>query len=200
MSYLDDRTERSTVRPPALAKEVVPVPQRVFSTVALVLLISLAGVAAVNAGAAAWGRSLADATPGPTATTAVEGLVVLESPRGVAETLDRIEAMLKENGLTVVARVDHAANAGQAEQELRPTQLLIFGNPKLGTELMRAAQTAGIDLPQKFLAWEDEDGQTYLGYNDPAYLAERHGIAGEDAVLHQVSEALAKLAAGATAP
>ncbi len=166
-----------------------------LKVVVLCFLVAGAG------GAMATARLQTDAaTPVAAGPSEAAGLVVTESPRSVAETLDRLEAMLEDGGLKVVARVDHAANAEAAGKELRPTQLLIFGNPMLGTELMQAAPTAGIDLPQKFLAWEAEDGTVFLAYNDPAYLAERHGIAGQDDVLQQVSDALAKLAQGATAP
>lgn len=169
--------------------------QRPLLTGLFIFGISLAvASASVRAGAQS------EATPLATGATDVPGLVVLESPVGVAETLDRIEAAAEENGLVVVARVDHAANAGGAGESLPPTQLLIFGNPAVGTTLMQSARTIGIDLPQKFLAWEDADGQTYLAYNDPAYLAERHGIGDQDETIKQIADALAMLARGATAP
>ncbi len=140
------------------------------------------------------------ATPSPEAAVAAEGMVVVESPLSVAATMDRLEATVTELGLIVVARIDHAANAAGVGQELRPTQLLIFGNPELGTQLMQAGQTIGIDLPQKILVWEAEDGRVYLGYSDPAYLAARHGITDQEEVLGQVTTALANLAMAATAP
>jgi uncharacterized protein (DUF302 family) len=114
--------------------------------------------------------------------------------------MNNLEAAIDEQGLIVVARIDHAANAEGADLELRPTQLLVFGNPELGTQLMQAEQAVGIDLPQKFLAWEAEDGTVYLGWNDPSLLAERHGLEDQDEVLDQVSMALETLAEGATAP
>lgn len=140
-----------------------------------------------------------DATPssGPVDDN---GLVTVESPHSVQETMDRLEAAIEEAGLIVVARVDHAANAEKAGSELRPTQLIIFGNPELGTPLMQSNQSIGIDLPQKFLAWEDEDGTVHLSYNDPLSIAERHGIDDQDEVIQQVANALAMLAEGATAP
>lgn len=167
-------------------------------TIAWVALL-VAG-ALVLLGDAPIGRARqAEGTPTVGAESSVEGLVVVESANEVSETIDRLEAALAENGLTVVARVDHAANAEGAGEELRPTQLLIFGNPALGTGLMQSAQTAGIDLPQKFLAWEAEDGRVYLAYNDPAYVVDRHGIDDRDEIVGQITDALAMLAAGATA-
>lgn len=136
----------------------------------------------------------------PVTSADVPGLIVLESANSVQETMDRLEAAVEEQGLIVIARIDHAANAEGVDQELRPTQLLIFGNPEIGTGLMQTKQTMGIDLPQKFLAWEAEDGTVYLAYNDPAYLAERHSLDGQGEVLDMIATALAMLAEGATAP
>jgi uncharacterized protein (DUF302 family) len=165
-----------------------------------VVLILLGALAIVSTGRAAPSGSQATATPVGVDAETVPGLIVRESSVGVAETLDRLEATLEENGLVVVARVDHAANASGVGAELPPTQLLIFGNPALGTPLMQTARTIGIDLPQKFLAWEDANGQVYLAYNDPVYLAERHGLDAEDETIQQIADALAMLAEGATTP
>lgn len=90
--------------------------------------------------------------------------------------MDRLEAEVKGKGLSVFAHVDHAAGATAVGLPLRPTDLLIFGNAKGGTPLMQAAQTIGIDLPLKILVWQDAAGQTWLSYNDPHWLAKRHGI------------------------
>lgn len=128
----------------------------------------------------------------------VDGLIVKPSKHTVAKTLDRLERLLKQKGLTVFARVDHMAGGRRAGKKLRPTQVLIFGNPKLGTPLMQSARTAGIDLPMKALAWQDETGKTWLAYNDPAYLAKRHGIAGRAVVLQKMSGALKALTDKAT--
>jgi uncharacterized protein (DUF302 family) len=108
---------------------------------------------------------------------AEHGLVTLASQNAVKETIDRLEADAKAKGLTIFARIDHADGARAAGLPLRPTELLIFGNGKGGTPLMQAAQTIGIDLPLKALAWEDATGKVWLSYNDPAWLADRHGIA-----------------------
>jgi len=130
---------------------------------------------------------------------AVDGLVVVPSSRSVAATLDRLQATVEQRGLTVFARIDHAAGAAKIGQTLRPTALLIFGNPQGGTPLMQCAQTAGIDLPLKMLVWEDAQGKVWLGYNDPAYLAQRHGAA-QCPVVGKLQAALAGLAATVAAP
>lgn len=132
------------------------------------------------------------------ATAAGQGIVQVESPFDVTTTLDKLAAVLESKGMRVFGRVNHAANAQGVELNLRPTQVLIFGNPRIGTPLMNCAQSVAIDLPQKMLAWEDESGQTYLGYNDPQYLKSRHGIEGCDDVLDKVSGALANFAKAAT--
>jgi len=107
-----------------------------------------------------------------------DGLVAVKSPHSPKDTMDRLEAQLRQKGLTIFARIDHAAGAREAGLTLRPTELLIFGNAKGGTPLMQAAQTMGIDLPLKSLVWQDEAGKTCLSYNDPVWLAQRHGIDG----------------------
>jgi uncharacterized protein (DUF302 family) len=109
--------------------------------------------------------------------SAADGLVALKSPHAAKATMDRLEAALKEKGLTIFARIDHAAGAAKVGKQLRATELLIFGNPQGGTPFMECAQSVGIDLPLKALVWQDESGQVWLGYNDPAYLAARHGVA-----------------------
>jgi uncharacterized protein (DUF302 family) len=108
---------------------------------------------------------------------AVDGLVALKSAHGAKDTMDRLESAVKQKGLNVFARIDHAAGAAKLGKKLRATELLIFGNPQGGTPFMECAQTVGIDLPLKALVWQDESGQVWLGYNDPAYLAARHGVA-----------------------
>jgi len=129
---------------------------------------------------------------------AAEGLVVKPSNHSVAETIDRLQAILEEKGLKIFGRVDHQAGAKAAELELRPTEVLIFGNPKLGTPLMTNAQTVAIDLPQKALAYEDENGKVFLAYNDPGYLVARHGIEDRDEVLKKIRGALDKFSDAAT--
>ena len=104
------------------------------------------------------------------------GLVTVRSPYTAMETLRRLEAAVKLKGMTVFAHIDHAAAAAETGLALRATDLLIFGSPKGGTPLMEAAQTIGIDLPLKALLWQDSEGTTWISYNDPAWLARRHGL------------------------
>ena len=104
------------------------------------------------------------------------GVVVLSSSYPVARTVDRLESLLKEKGVLVFARIDFSGDAARAGLHLRPEQLLIFGNPKGGTPLMQAVPTVGLDLPFKALIWEDAEGKTWLAYNDPKYIVERHGV------------------------
>jgi len=112
------------------------------------------------------------------AAGAAEGLIAVKSPYSAKDTMDRFEAVVKERGLNVFARIDHAAGAAKIGKALRPTEVIIFGNPQGGTPFMECAQTAGIDLPLKALVWEDASSQVWLGYNDPAFLARRHEVAG----------------------
>jgi uncharacterized protein (DUF302 family) len=128
------------------------------------------------------------------------GLVTLPSSHGAAETLRRLEAVLAEKGLHVFARIDHAAAARGVGMELRPTVVVLFGNPKAGTPLMQSRQTVGIDLPLKALVWEDESGRAWLTYNDPAHLARRHGVHDRDEAVQAMAAGLEGLARAATAP
>lgn len=132
---------------------------------------------------------------------AADGLITIKSYFGPEDTMKRLEAEVKARGLTVFAHIDHAAGAAAVDLPLRPTDLLIFGNAKGGTPLMQQAQTAGIDLPLKALVWQDEQGATWLSYNNPAYLAGRHG-AGEPAkpVVAALTGALHGIATKATTP
>ena len=106
---------------------------------------------------------------------AADGLIVVKSPHSSKDTMDRLEAIVKQKNLTIFARIDHAAGAAKVGKKLRSTELLIFGNPQGGTPFMECSQTVGIDLPLKALVWEDASGQVWLGYNDPEFLAKRHG-------------------------
>ncbi|EBA01423.1 DUF302 domain-containing protein [Marinobacter sp. ELB17] len=130
---------------------------------------------------------------------AADGLIVVKSNHSVAATADKLEAVLSKNGMKIMNRINHAAGAESANMELRPTELVIFGNPKVGTPLMQCSQTVAVDLPQKALIWEDENGQVWLGYNDPQYLKTRHAIEGCDPVLAKVGGALKNFARAATA-
>ncbi len=104
------------------------------------------------------------------------GIVRIPSQHSVAATADRLEALLKERGIMVFARIDFSADAGRAGLTMRPEQLIVFGNPKAGTPLMVAQPTAGLDLPLKALIWEDAEGKAWLAYNDPAYIVRRHQV------------------------
>lgn len=128
--------------------------------------------------------------------TANQGLISLASQHSVAETMQRLESLLQERGIMIFARVDHSGEAEKAGLKMRPTKLLIFGNPKGGTPLMQAAPTVAIDLPLKALFSEDADGKVWLTYNDPAYLQQRHNfpadllpnIAGVSALFQKAAE------------
>jgi len=110
----------------------------------------------------------------------IPGLVRLSSRHSVAATLDRLEAELKRRNILVFARIDFSGDAARAGLQMRPEQMLIFGNPKAGTPLMLQAPAVGLDLPLKVLAWEDAQAEVWVAYNDPQYIVRRHGI---DAVL-----------------
>jgi uncharacterized protein (DUF302 family) len=124
---------------------------------------------------------------------AADGMIVVKSPYSAKDTMDRFEAVVKERGLNVFARIDHSAGASKVGKSLRPTEVIIFGNPQGGTPFMECAQTVGIDLPLKALVWQDASSQVWLGYNDPEYLAERHDVAD-----CPVAAKLAKALAGMT--
>jgi uncharacterized protein (DUF302 family) len=130
---------------------------------------------------------------------AVQGLTIIKSSHAPRETMDRLEAAVTAKGLTVFARIDHAEGASTVGLSLRPTEVLIFGNAKGGTPLMQAVQTIGIDLPLKALVWQDAAGETWLSWNDPAWLAARHGVSGAEAVVGKLSAVLDDVAKTATA-
>ncbi len=130
---------------------------------------------------------------------ASESLVRVESPYSVDETVNRFEEIAQSKGLSLFARINHQENASKVDLDLRPTQVIIFGNPKVGTPLMQCAQTMAIDLPQKVLVYEDAEGKVWLSYNNPEYLKERHSIEGCDKVIGKVSGVLSKLSQAAVA-
>ncbi len=131
--------------------------------------------------------------------SAADGLIAVKSPHTAKDTMNRLEEGVKARGLSVFARIDHAAGAAKVGKTLRPTELLIFGNPQGGTPFMECAQTVGIDLPLKALVWEDAQGQVWLGTNDSAWLAARHGTVACPAA-ETIGRALAGLSALAVAP
>lgn len=130
---------------------------------------------------------------------ASNGLVKYESNYSVKETADRFEELAKSKGLTLFARVDHQKNAQSVDLELRPTEVIIFGNPKVGTPLMQCAQNVAIDLPQKVLVSQDVNNKVWLSYNNPSYLMKRHDIEGCDAVINNISGVLSGLAKASVA-
>jgi uncharacterized protein (DUF302 family) len=131
----------------------------------------------------------------------VDGLVSIRSLNGPRETVNRLDAAVTARGMTVFAHIDHAAGAAAAGLPLRPTEVVIFGNARGGTPLMEAAQTIGIDLPLKVLVWQDIAGNTWVSYNDPAWVARRHridpAIDATTAAMSAMLDAIAKAAASA---
>lgn len=132
--------------------------------------------------------------------TAVAEIIRKESPIAVAATIDKFEAILKEKGFRIFARVDHAAGAKSVNLDLRPTELIIFGNPVGGTPLMQAEQTMGLSLPLRALAWQDAAGKVWLGYDAPADLAAARGLPKDHPVAVRTGEALKALTDAAVKP
>ena len=133
-------------------------------------------------------------------TYADNGIISIKSSHDVKTTVDRLENILGEKGMTVFIRINHAEGAQKVGKKLRPTELIIFGNPKVGTPLMQCDQSVGIDLPQKALIWQDEAGQVWLSYNDPKYLASRHSIKECGEIIKKIEKALGNFARVATMP
>ena len=129
---------------------------------------------------------------------AAEGLTTIKSNFGPKDTMSRLEAEVKARGMTIFANIPHDRGAATVGVPLRPNDLLIFGNPKVGTPLMQSAPTIGIDLPLRVLVWEDAEGRTWLSYNDPAWLARRHGLGPEaEASVKTLAGVLAAVTAAA---
>jgi uncharacterized protein (DUF302 family) len=132
---------------------------------------------------------------------AADGLKTIRSSRAPKDTMNRLKAAVTAKGMTIFGRIDHAAGAAEVGLSLRPTELLIFGNAKVGTPLMQSIQTIGSDLPLKALVWQDGSGNTWLSYNDPSWLAKRHGLDHEvEATVRAMAAALDEVARTATAP
>ncbi|HWS07089.1 MAG TPA: DUF302 domain-containing protein [Xanthobacteraceae bacterium] len=130
---------------------------------------------------------------------AQDGLISTVSAYSARDTMDRLLAALAKRNMTVFARIDHAAGAASAGLALRPTEVVIFGNPKGGTALMQDRQSAGIDLPLKALVWQDADGKVWLSYNDPAWIVQRHGLGSASAgAVEAMAKALTAIAAEVT--
>ncbi|MFD2231446.1 DUF302 domain-containing protein [Alkalimarinus sediminis] len=126
------------------------------------------------------------------------GVISIKSNHDVKSTADKLVNILETKGMTVFARINHAEGAQKVGKLLRPTELVIFGNPKVGTPLMQCEQRVAIDLPQKALIWQDEKDDVWFSYNDPAYLSERHQIKDCQKVLSKIGNALANFSAAAT--
>lgn len=125
---------------------------------------------------------------------ASDGMVNVQSNFNVEETADRMESILKEKGMTVFNRIKHSEAAAAVGIELRNTELILFGNPKVGSPLMKCQQSAAIDLPQKALIWEDDKATVWISYNNPRYLEKRHNITGCEEVISKIERALAGIA------
>ena len=125
--------------------------------------------------------------------TAGDGIINIQSAFSVEETATRLENILKEKGMTIFNRIKHSEGAGNVGVQLRETELIIFGNPKVGSPLMECQQSVAIDLPQKALIWKDEKGKVWISYNDPKYLEKRHTITGCEDVLLKIKTALANI-------
>ena len=134
-----------------------------------------------------------------TTINAKKGLVTLQSNHSVKDTADKLASIIESKGMTVFARVDHQKNAAGVNLELRPTQVIMFGNPKAGTPLMQCEQSVAIDLPQKILISEDADDKVWLSYNNPDYLKTRHDIQGCDTAIDNISKALSGISQAAIA-
>lgn len=135
-----------------------------------------------------------------TSAYAADGVIQVPSAFSVAKTTDRLEQILSNKGMRVFARVNHAAGAKSVSIPLRDTELLIFGNPAVGSPLMKCQQSVALDLPQKALIWQDASEQVWISYNDPFYLKSRHQIEGCDKVLGKVQKALAAMTGAAATP
>ena len=136
----------------------------------------------------------------PKPLRSVEGLTTIASSHDLKETIDRLETEIRAKGMTVFARIDHAAGAAEVGLTLAPTELIIFGNARGGTPLMQSVQTIGIDLPLKALVWEDAAGKTWISYNEPSWLAQRHGVANSDAIVGKMTDLLRAITTTAAGP
>ena len=129
-----------------------------------------------------------------------EGLRTIPSQFGPKETMDRLETEIRASDLTIFARIDHAAGAADVGLKLRPTELIIFGNARGGTPLMQSMQTVGIDLPLKAVVWEDASEKTWISYNEPAWIAQRHGVSNASDVVSKMTALLSSLSRKAANP
>ncbi len=133
-----------------------------------------------------------------TPASAANGVVDVESMFNVEETANRIVTILNEKGMIIFNRIKHSESAGKVGVKLRPTELIIFGNPKVGGPLMVCQQSVAIDLPQKALIWQDDNDKVWISYNDPKYLKKRHGISDCEAAIEKIEKALANIVKSAS--
>ena len=124
---------------------------------------------------------------------AADSLISVESHHSAKQTADKFASIVEKKGLTLFARIDHQKNAAGANLALRETEVIIFGNPKVGTPVMQCSQQAAIDFPQKVLVWTDAENKTWLSYNNPEYIKERHNIKGCDKILTKIAGVLSAL-------
>src|SRR5215472_15262135 len=128
-----------------------------------------------------------------------DGLTTIPSRFGPSETMDRLESEIQAHGLNVFARIDHATGAAKVGLRLRPTELIIFGNARGGTPLMQSVQTVGIDLPLKALVWQDATGKTWISYNEPHWIARRHGATDAKGTIAKMTDLLRAISGKAAA-
>lgn len=183
--------------PVRITSETASIVRRSFLRAAVATTALFAGVgdATTQEGTETTGEGGGD--DGPSASATANGMITVEGGQSMDGTIESVMNAIEENDLMLVTTVDHAQNASRADMELRPTTLLLFGTPAVGTPLMQSAQTAGIDLPQRLLVWEDADGTVWVTYNDPAWLADRHTIENQDELLGNVAETLDTIATSA---
>ena len=123
----------------------------------------------------------------------MEGLTTIPSSLGPKETMDRLVAQIRAKGMNVFVRIDHAAGATEVGLKLRPTELILFGNALGGTPLMQSVQTIGIDMPLKVLVWQDAEGKTWVSYNEPRWIAQRHGVTSTEQVVSKMTDMLSAM-------
>lgn len=129
---------------------------------------------------------------------AADGMINVQSDFNVSETADRLESILNKKGMTIFNRIKHSEGAGKVGIQLRETELIIFGNPKVGSPLMKCQQSVAIDLPQKALIWEDDKSKVWISYNDPRYIEKRHDISGCKEVISKIEKALSGITKAAS--
>jgi uncharacterized protein (DUF302 family) len=132
--------------------------------------------------------------------THVDGLTTIASRFGPKETMDRLEAEIRAQRMTVFARIDHAGGAAVVGLKLAPTELIIFGNARGGTPLMESVQTVGVDLPLKALVWQDGAGKTWISYNEPSWIAQRHRIHNAEPIVSKMADLLRAMSMKAADP